>query len=383
MATLRVGADLFLGAPNKKQVNEIRNHFNALPDFAFEEIIGRGAYGLTFRVVEKLANGKTRRLAVKRALSKESESDLRREITWMTRLGGAAHIARVLGTRNVTGGNMTNTRRGLAQLFRTRSRFLIGIEGPVLALEYLENGSLAGMYKRMCRAKTVLPNRILWSFWVCLVRACIAMAYPPDRGINATPRLEQITAGAIPGTLEHGDLHRGNIMIGLTDDFGEHGPIPGLKLIDFGTAQTDVNTHTRATPGTSWNIREMSNMMLDIIAHRTVLIETNNPVTYKGYETGASEILDVPGGGGANYPTLDEDFRDLMARCLARDQNLRPSLPAILTESLARAGKGAASYGANQALETDEAIRDVLKNLIYDASTTLPSDPIEIGWVLV
>ncbi|KAK9771651.1 putative Protein kinase domain-containing protein [Seiridium cardinale] len=47
-----------------------------------------------------------------------------------------------------------------------------------LLLEYMENGTLEDFIWRLNELDQKCPNRVLWSFWVCLIRACIAMAYP-------------------------------------------------------------------------------------------------------------------------------------------------------------------------------------------------------------
>lgn len=70
-----------------KSTDEVRKHFNGQhPRFAYEDVAGRGSFGITYRVREKLPNGGgqggTRRLAVKRALEGEEEV-LRNEIRWL------------------------------------------------------------------------------------------------------------------------------------------------------------------------------------------------------------------------------------------------------------------------------------------------------------
>ncbi|KAI0007761.1 hypothetical protein F4779DRAFT_619267 [Xylariaceae sp. FL0662B] len=50
----------------------------------FEGLIGYGAFGLTFGLVEKLSANRARRLAVKRSSQPQREGDLRNEIEWLT-----------------------------------------------------------------------------------------------------------------------------------------------------------------------------------------------------------------------------------------------------------------------------------------------------------
>ncbi|KAI8635549.1 hypothetical protein F5Y19DRAFT_469425 [Xylariaceae sp. FL1651] len=54
-----------------------------------------------------------------------------------------------------------------------------------IIMEYLQNGDLATLIHKLVEAKdredTKIPNRVLWEFWLCLVRACIALEYPPRK----------------------------------------------------------------------------------------------------------------------------------------------------------------------------------------------------------
>ncbi|CAJ2509198.1 Uu.00g142240.m01.CDS01 [Anthostomella pinea] len=48
-----------------------------------------------------------------------------------------------------------------------------------LPLEYLPNGRLDELIIKIQQQQKPAPNRVPWSFWLCLVRACTAMTYPP------------------------------------------------------------------------------------------------------------------------------------------------------------------------------------------------------------
>ncbi|KAI1499101.1 hypothetical protein F5X99DRAFT_391237 [Biscogniauxia marginata] len=72
-----------------------------------------------------------------------------------------------------------------------------------LVMEYLENGDLATLIYKLqadkAKEKTGgrIPNRVLWSFWLCLIRACVAMHWPP-RKIHDHRKEPRIPEGAIP-----------------------------------------------------------------------------------------------------------------------------------------------------------------------------------------
>ncbi|KAI2633358.1 hypothetical protein GGS21DRAFT_544035 [Xylaria nigripes] len=56
-----------------------------------------------------------------------------------------------------------------------------------IVLEYVPHGTLATLMRRLASHKAQderlqkIPNRVLWEFWLCMVRACIAMEYPPRK----------------------------------------------------------------------------------------------------------------------------------------------------------------------------------------------------------
>ncbi|RYO95984.1 hypothetical protein DL765_011722 [Monosporascus sp. GIB2] len=143
-----------------------------------------------------------------------------------------------------------------------------------LLLEFVENGDLFNFITKLNEKNLVVPNRVLWSFWLCLVRACVAMEYPPrkfhprrrkdaegeppnaelaalaldddDRDLNGKIVDGQLFED-VPGPrrrwarnrMVHFDIDPKNIFIGgfdvnTRDD--EHLLVPRLKLADFGTA---------------------------------------------------------------------------------------------------------------------------------------------------
>ncbi|RYP58611.1 hypothetical protein DL769_008866 [Monosporascus sp. CRB-8-3] len=141
-----------------------------------------------------------------------------------------------------------------------------------LLLEFVENGDLSNFIMKLNEKNLRVPNRILWSFWLCLVRACVAMEYPPrkfhprrrpkdaegeppnaalaalaldddDRDLNGKivdGQLFEDVPGPKRSPLEEcGIIDTGEVFIGgfdvnAKDD--EHLLVPRLKLADFGTA---------------------------------------------------------------------------------------------------------------------------------------------------
>ncbi|KAJ8132334.1 hypothetical protein O1611_g1294 [Lasiodiplodia mahajangana] len=62
-----------------------------------------------------------------------------------------------------------------------------GTRKDYIAMEYMQYGTLGSLIAKRndCPAKeekySRIPNRVLWEFWLCLIRACIAMEYPPRK----------------------------------------------------------------------------------------------------------------------------------------------------------------------------------------------------------
>ncbi|KAI5927374.1 kinase-like domain-containing protein [Camillea tinctor] len=112
----------------------------------------------------------------------------------------------------------------------------------VMVMDLLEHGDLAEFIIKVSDHQERVPNTVLWRFLLCLVRMCIAMAYPPARrpenGNVPGPIRETVPnqPQAQPARIVHFDLDPFNILIGAGFDNNEHGLTPILKLTDFGAS---------------------------------------------------------------------------------------------------------------------------------------------------
>ncbi|RYO79642.1 hypothetical protein DL766_010595 [Monosporascus sp. MC13-8B] len=146
-----------------------------------------------------------------------------------------------------------------------------------IVLEYMKSGDLANMLYRLNEQDEKAPNRVLWSFFLCLIRGCIGMAwYPrrfhPQRGNN--PDQDLIEQIPVAGSVEEGCMKRMvhfdidpknsmvcfrssrrwlltfiRVLIGSVDDpsggpGSEHRFVPRIKIADFGLAD-EVKTQKR------------------------------------------------------------------------------------------------------------------------------------------
>ncbi|KAK6840924.1 hypothetical protein PG987_001784 [Apiospora arundinis] len=105
-----------------------------------------------------------------------------------------------------------------------------------LYLEYLEHGTLL-RFVDMCIELQLyqIPNRLAWRFFLCLIRTCVGMAYPPSFRM-AGASWEVVQPNAAPEDHIHGDMHSGNVMI-TGNQYHDLGIM--LKLVDFGAWETE------------------------------------------------------------------------------------------------------------------------------------------------
>jgi len=117
---------------------------------------GTGAIALLFKETKKTeVDGKTktirRKVVVKVAFSeykqrdKEADAELENERKWLKQLEGAQHIIRLLAF----------------EVDKTK------VSRPATVLEYAENGDIHGFYEKAAEEEMNVPNRVLWSMFLC------------------------------------------------------------------------------------------------------------------------------------------------------------------------------------------------------------------------
>ncbi|KAI0835626.1 hypothetical protein F5Y06DRAFT_275901 [Hypoxylon sp. FL0890] len=376
---------------------EMMDHFENNLIWEFEKVLDSGAFGTTAVMRYWPGEIKTkglrptrfhRRVVLKRALSIQGEAELRNEITWLSRMRGAEHIVAIILSRDdpapapgaTDGDGNTERPSFLRRLFqqpanprRLMKRFdprrtdqemnLAGLAGyPLLVLEYLPNGTLGRIIDRAIRYNAHIPNRLLWSFFLCLVRACVAMAYPMNLPVGRPTALETIPTGwGDPIHLTHQSLHCDNVVLGAPDyRFPEHGHAPVVKMIDLGAAQ-ELSDH-----GPFVNLEHVSRLMICLITkNREPNIRALG--VYNDDFTLASEI--VGPDNDEKYPLLDPDLRDLLARCMSTTRESRPGLQEMLrtVENAVKTKTPESFHFTVAPFEADAAIKIFLQRLVYDA----------------
>ncbi|KAK7745731.1 RNA-splicing factor [Diatrype stigma] len=158
-----------------------------------------------------------RRLSVKLGNSRLDDEDLKGEIKWLNKLRGSAHIVQIVAAKDIP------VDPGQGPRGRRNAR-------PVLVTEFMQNGTLDEFFNRVMDSEEEIPNRILWSIFLC---------HTTDVGSGGEVPIETefVPDGEDPINLVHRDMHMGNVMIGELDPGeDEHKLCPIVKLIDFGSA---------------------------------------------------------------------------------------------------------------------------------------------------
>ncbi|RWA06549.1 hypothetical protein EKO27_g8553 [Xylaria grammica] len=209
-----------------------------------------------------------------------------------------------------------------------------------LYVEYLENGTISKLLEKARQKRIIIPNRILWRFFLCLIRMVIAMGWPPAQpaGNDAKPVLEQIR-GPPYGGLIHNDMHEGNVMLGTmipNDPDFEHSLTPILCLIDLGSMDKVPNTKEANIGAVHNNIFDIALLMISLITRNEELGQSivpdeasARPIRLQNDQppilTNATPLL--PGADRATpFGWLDPDLRIAVCACLAA----RPSWKSIV-----------------------------------------------------
>ncbi|KAI0122736.1 kinase-like domain-containing protein [Daldinia grandis] len=204
------------------------------PIFRYQKVLGYGGLGLALHYRYD-GDGDPKDVAMKLSLKSWQSGDLRREGKAMEAMAGAAHSVQLVRPEEVgrepldpfyplpmeddsSDDEDSSGDESIDQPYRPPrvSRSLRSAEDQdardenfinrynawhernptlrarkdYLLLEYIEGGDLRVLIERISEATpgpgrsgavTTVPNRILWALWLCLVRACVGMKYPPRK----------------------------------------------------------------------------------------------------------------------------------------------------------------------------------------------------------
>ncbi|GAP89008.2 putative serine threonine protein kinase protein [Rosellinia necatrix] len=338
------------------------------------------------------------RLASARDAS-DADEDLRNEHRVLTRLRGAEHIVQLvpmadcsLRIPGMSDGEGTYGRGGEGEgEGEVTDR---GRRCPTFALEYLPGGTITKFRMRVRRHTklTWLPSRLLWRIWLCMVRQCVAMAFPPDipEERYVAGNLTRETLKPRPYTnLTQNSAHADNFMFGLESQIPglEHEPkLPVLKLIDFGRGKIESERrslrHLPNNPdefGSRLNLFNASWVMMKVCC---INIRENKPfdlvrpaVTYRWDGPEPGEMQTLAPAIFREHPTVDPQLRTLLVRLMP--EYLSNTLP--LEDVLRETATAVANKGEDDPtlytpagrelpiIESDDFIKELIQKVVYNA----------------
>ncbi|KAK4152165.1 hypothetical protein C8A00DRAFT_16480 [Chaetomidium leptoderma] len=156
-----------------------------------------------------------------------------------------------------------------------RDRQRRGLQGPggnwapeqddisdVMFLEHCKRGSLHKALYTSHAKILEFPNRALWHIFHCLIKACIAMAYPPtppgNPGHGQQPRYkERVPDNENKSKFVHFDIDPQNSKHVAEPGLNNHPLIPVMKLSDFGIA-SDIQDQDLSDRDLMWQLRPLA-----------------------------------------------------------------------------------------------------------------------------
>ncbi|KAI1267110.1 hypothetical protein F5Y18DRAFT_444077 [Xylariaceae sp. FL1019] len=176
-----------------------------------------------------------------------------------------------------------------------------------------------------------LPNRLLLKLFLCMVRACIAMAWP-EHNRDGNPELASRIPLGRPKNIKHNDIHMYNMMFGPLYDDEEHAKVPILKLIDFGLATMEGAVRSARQA----NVADVGTLMATVMCALTdrrysgeeIVLDLSDMELDEELETPASRLLPDPDARRPidPLPDIDMDLRRVVAACIASTPEKRPTL---------------------------------------------------------
>ncbi|KAI0455945.1 hypothetical protein F5B21DRAFT_502969 [Xylaria acuta] len=250
---------------------EVAEFFTRRPGIEFVDFAGLGRHGGALLLEEKDDQGKlSRKLVIKYSLGaltsdrhSNADDDLRNEYRWLEMLRGAEHIVRLvpfadcslnlpgisngedtiedsLAKMSVTAEAQNNEGETSARGAKLTKEPLTVRKCPTFALEYLPNGTILQLVNRLVRHSRLIPNRMMWRIWLCMVRQCVAMAFPPQQSPeNYSPERERFIPNSEFFTLTQNSSHMANFVFAEESPLfpdSDHDPgVPPVKCVVLGT----------------------------------------------------------------------------------------------------------------------------------------------------
>ncbi|KAI0439779.1 hypothetical protein F4803DRAFT_25908 [Xylaria telfairii] len=399
---------------------EVAAYFTQNPKYKFVDFAGLGRHGgalILSEMSESNPGAEFRRMVVKysygaiavdQRADADADADLRNEYYWLTKLRGAEHIVQLVPMADcslmlpgMSDGEASYDQSVQNQKDNEQEAADAAGEDeeqqppaprprrcPTFALEYLSWGTLRTFRQRITKdGADWLPSRLLWRIWLCMVRQCVAMAFPPNVEGQVT---REVIKDQPFFQLTQNSAHFANFVFGDAVIRGdEHEPqLPVLKLIDFGRGREEPYSrgerklpHTPLEFGSRINLYVAALSFMDMcclnpppgssfaaLKRQTTYFYTLPDGTAKRCETRAPHVL-------RSNRIIDPQLRHLLVRIITYVWTDIPSLAEVLEETEAAvASKGpddptivtpeGKAIGVD---ETDNTIQMIMQRYIYDA----------------
>ncbi|KAI1778977.1 kinase-like protein [Hypoxylon cercidicola] len=320
---------------------DIKRYFTKPPRFQFVKLLGKGEYAKAYQIrFNDPEYPNIKNFVVKRSDNDHSAKEtLQEEKNHLIRLRGNRHLVEIYDLPDIP---LSST----------------NIDPDCwIILEYLPNGTIHSFIK-LAKAKLgrgkLLPNRLLWRFFLCLIRSSIAMAWP-----DTNERVPNVEAR----NLSHNDIHYENVLLGEPLPDNEHRITPILKLIDFGMARY-------VKEGEKRNVQDIGEVMMYLIDLSTELMDPDADeedlpeIVWEGQtiRTDATRIVPFK-------KEIDPLLQTLVCACLSTDDDLPwPSLNYLFTAAQNAIVNPSASY-RNRPEEQDAYISRLWKDIVTTAPT--------------
>ncbi|KAK7958241.1 hypothetical protein PG988_013089 [Apiospora saccharicola] len=183
-----------------KFIENVRLYFAKDARYECEGSIGQGAYGAVFKIRDNQAaeSQAQQRFALKVPFAIQfpsGEDNWISETQVLSAFQAAAHVVNRIALADDPLRNPPQDARK--------------ITSDWLYLEYLENGTFKQMAARLRMMNRPIPNRFIWRITLCLIRMCIAMAWPNPYA-TGKERIEEMEQDFYTHIISNVDLHDEN-----------------------------------------------------------------------------------------------------------------------------------------------------------------------------
>ncbi|KAJ3572072.1 hypothetical protein NPX13_g5173 [Xylaria arbuscula] len=369
-------------------------------EMKYDRVLGSGGFGIVQKWYTNgpKVQGRDNSVALKTAVNSNKASvvdALKREIHWMKQFTGCEHLVQLVDLPGDTPfENVNNEKcRGM----------------PIIAMEEFGSGSLRILMNRLRMAKSLngdapggtvrgnkameyIPNRALWSIFLCLIRGVIGITYPPGDADSSDSRKGKVIRESMKDVLEgteesmfiHSDIDVMNTFIGYPKgdetnymnrrrDDSEHVWHPIVKLADYGCMvkwdyrmpraqrrkslwgkrayKSPEQFDPDASFGAHTNIYQIGQIMFDLITLRPIPFAERACVSVEilagRQSTYGSRLVEARITSRHDWANVDTELREIVAACMSLRYINRPSLEQLETlcvnriEEMDRCGEAA------------------------------------------